>query len=182
MAPNKDRSLRVIILDRDGVINVRPEDAHFGKYIIDPEDLEIFPDFLQLASWADRQGIDIVVATNQQGLALGKLSHAKLDQIHLKIQSEITALGLSPIKEFYICGHLANTCECRKPKPGLLIEIQHDYGLGVENFLFVGDSYTDKLAADGAKMSFIQVRRSSSEVIFAEEVVTNLTQIAEVIR
>lgn len=168
-----------MILDRDGVINSKAEEGKIGQYILEPRQLNLFPDFFELAFWADQSGIDLVVATNQQGLATGKLTEAKLNQIHKKIQESLIARGIAPIKKFYVCGHLDNTCSCRKPKPGLLYRIVEDYGLGPENFLFIGDSLSDKLAAGAAKMKFIQVRRISSEPIFAEVLVEDLSQIVE---
>ena len=180
MTKNVQEKLRAIILDRDGVINVKAHEGQLGKYILSPDEITVYPDFLEFSVWAERHDIDLFVATNQQCLALGILTTKVLDQIHQKIQNEIESIGVRPIRKFYVCGHLENTCDCRKPKPGLLLKIQHDYCLERASVLFIGDSLSDKLAADLASINFIQVRRRHSDPTFADNVVENLSQISKV--
>jgi D-glycero-D-manno-heptose 1,7-bisphosphate phosphatase len=168
------------ILDRDGVINVKGEELCGSKYILNPSDLSIYPDFLEFAAWADKSDREIFVATNQQALGLNLLSSENLELIHLKIQMSLDILGVKRIKNFYVCGHLDGTCKCRKPEPGLLLDIVKESSYSQEDLIFVGDSYSDKSAADRANIRFIQLRRDPKTRIFGNEHISSLCELIAV--
>jgi D-glycero-D-manno-heptose 1,7-bisphosphate phosphatase len=170
------------ILDRDGVINVKADELSGNRYVLDPDLLWIYPDFLEFASWAGKSQKDLFVATNQQALALNLITIEDLDRVHQKIQLNLDTLGIRRIKKFYVCGHLDGTCICRKPSPGLLLSLIAEYSQQPENLVFVGDSYSDKLAADSANIRFIQIRRNPNEKIFGDECVPSLRDLIGVVR
>jgi histidinol-phosphate phosphatase family protein len=175
------KNIPLIILDRDGVINKKAQLVTGEKYILSSENLHIYPDFFDFALWAKSLEKDIVVATNQQGLALNLISPLALDSIHQKIQKELLSCGAKEIKGFYICGHIEGTCSCRKPAPGLLLEILSDYNLSPSDVIFIGDSMSDKLAAETMKIRFIQIMREPCQDAFSSEFINSLSQMIEVI-
>jgi D-glycero-D-manno-heptose 1,7-bisphosphate phosphatase len=170
-------SATLIVLDRDGVINKKANLVTGQKYILKTDDIELYPDFLEFAAWAERTKKVLVVATNQQGLALDLLTVAGLDSIHSKIQDELKLCGTKVISRFYVCGHLEDTCDCRKPAPGLLLSILNDYDVPVSKVIFIGDSLSDKLAADTVDISFVQIQRDPCEEIFALQYINSLREL-----
>lgn len=149
---------RILILDRDGVINEKSGDAD-QKYILNASMLSIYQDFLLFAIWASEFNLPIYVATNQQCVGLGLVSKRQLIKIHDKIQEALLASGANKITHFYVCEHLINTCNCRKPNPGLLTNILLDSGCEPDHAVFFGDSLSDYEAAKSAAIPFIQIKR-----------------------
>jgi D-glycero-D-manno-heptose 1,7-bisphosphate phosphatase len=170
-------SATLIVLDRDGVINKKANLVTGQKYILKTDDIELYPDFLEFAAWAECTKKVLVVATNQQGLALDLLTAAGLDSIHSKIQDELKLCGTKVISRFYVCGHLEDTCGCRKPAPGLLLSILNDYDVPVSKVIFIGDSLSDKLAADTVDIRFVQIQRDPCEEIFALQHINSLREL-----
>jgi D-glycero-D-manno-heptose 1,7-bisphosphate phosphatase len=140
---------RLIILDRDGVLNVR---NRLG-YILNSEEF-IFPEDLNRVKEVSMEGIAVAVATNQQCVGLGLISieeAVELSQIPLK------SLGIAN-SEIYLCPHLASdNCECRKPKPGLIQQALIHAGIEKGQVLMIGDSISDMQAAENAGIDFMGV-------------------------
>lgn len=181
MRLNSQPKISGFILDRDGVINVKANEISGSKYILHPDQLKLHSDFFEFAEWAGKSNKDLFVATNQQAIGLKELSFDTLEGIHQKIQHELQKKGLKVVRKFYVCGHLINTCKCRKPAPGLLQAILKDFELVESELVFVGDSPSDKSAADNIKMRFIQVRRNPDDLVFGNECVSNLRELIEMV-
>ncbi len=136
-------SIPLIILDRDGVINEDSDD-----YIKGPQEWHAIAGSLQAIAAMNRAGITVTVATNQSGIARGYYDEATLHEIHEKMQRELTALG-GHIDHIVHCPHGPDDdCDCRKPEPGLLQQIQKIYDIPFEQCLLVGDSLRDIQAAE----------------------------------
>ena len=135
---------RLILLDRDGVIN--QESQHFVK---SPDECSIIPG--SVGAIVGLQALArVAVCTNQSGVGRGLLSHATLGAIHSKINTGITAGGGAPL-DFYYCPHLPeDRCECRKPLPGLLRAAMAAVDAAPAQTLYVGDSQRDMRAAQAA--------------------------------
>lgn len=134
-----------IILDRDGVINYDSD-----EYIKSPEECLPIPGSLQAISLLNRAGYKIYVATNQSGIGRGYYDLAMLDLIHEKLRRELAKVG-GVIDDFFFCPHLPDdNCLCRKPKPGLLHQIERKYAIDLGKTFFIGDSYVDVKAAQNA--------------------------------
>ena len=134
-----------VILDRDGVIN---EDS--PDYIKSPEEWIPIAGSLEAIALLNQHGFDVYVATNQAGIARGKFSEATLQQIHRKMFSLIEAAG-GKIKALRFCPHHPDArCDCRKPKPGMLLHLAREQGLNLAQAAFVGDALTDLEAAEAA--------------------------------
>lgn len=153
-----NRSTRLVILDRDGVINQDSPD-----YIKSPEEWVALPNSLEAIAFLTSKGFKVVVATNQSGLARGYYSEHTLNLIHKKMQDQLALLG-SRIDGIYYCPHGPNDgCRCRKPLPGLLEQIASHYQVSLDNVPFVGDSYRDLEAARSFNCWPVLVRTGNGE-------------------
>ena len=133
---------RLIILDRDGVIN-HDSDA----YIKAPEEWRPIAGSLEAIARLSRAGYRIAIATNQSGLARGLFDRATLDAIHQHLRERVTAAG-GRIDWIALCPHGPDDhCACRKPRPGLLLEIAEHFGMNLTGVPVIGDSRRDLQAA-----------------------------------
>ncbi len=133
---------RLLVLDRDGVIN-RDSDA----YIKSPAEWQPLPGSLEAIARLCAAGFDVVVASNQSGVGRGLFSEAELDAITAKMNAEIEAAG-GRLAGVYYCPHHPDAgCDCRKPRPGLLRQIERDFGQSLRAVPVVGDSLRDLDAA-----------------------------------
>lgn len=136
---------KIIILDRDGIINYDSYD-----YIKTPDEWHPVPGSLDAIAQLNRSGFYVMIATNQSGIGRGLYDVPMLDLIHEKLQSELASVG-GHIEEIFFCPHLpADHCACRKPKPGLLQQIQKKYAVDLSTVFFIGDKLTDVQAARAA--------------------------------
>lgn len=143
----------IIILDRDGVIN---HDS--PNYIKSPDEWTAIEGSMRAISLLTKAGYSVVVATNQSGLNRGLYTLETLEKIHEKMLSEVYAAG-GKIDGIYFCPHRPDeNCECRKPKPGLLKQIQHDFKCMPPDMLMVGDSHRDYGATQAFGCEFVLVR------------------------
>jgi D-glycero-D-manno-heptose 1,7-bisphosphate phosphatase len=134
--------MKLIILDRDGVINY--DSAQFIK---SPDEWKPIPGSLEAIARLTREGWRVVVATNQSGLARGLFEMATLNAIHAKMH-KATAQAGGRIEAVFYCPHSADmNCECRKPKSGMLNEIATRYASDLKGVPAVGDSLRDLQAA-----------------------------------
>ena len=134
--------MKLVILDRDGVIN---HDS--PAYIKSPEEWKPIPGSLEAIALLSQAGYRVLVATNQSGVGRGLFEMATLNAIHDKMHR---ALGLAGgrIDGIFYCPHAQDAgCNCRKPKPGLLEEIAHRFGVSLDGVPFIGDSLRDLQAA-----------------------------------
>jgi D-glycero-D-manno-heptose 1,7-bisphosphate phosphatase len=132
------KKIKLIILDRDGVINHDSE-----NYIRCPDDWQPIPGSIEGISLLTKAGYQVVVATNQSGLGRGYYDLATLNAIHDKMNQLVEAAG-GKIDAIFYCPHLpTDNCDCRKPKPGLVFQALEYAKLTPEQACFVGDSSRD---------------------------------------
>ncbi len=137
--------MKLIILDRDGVIN---EDS--PDYIKHPDEWHAIPGSLQAIARLHQAGWRIAVASNQSGLARGLFDISALTAIHQKLRKELAQLG-GAIDSFFVCPHGPDDdCVCRKPLPGLFHDIAKRYDVDLAGVPAVGDSLRDIQAASTA--------------------------------
>ena len=150
-APQK--SLKLIVVDRDGVIN--HESAHF---IRSPAEWIPLPGALQAIADLTRAGFEVVVATNQSGVGRGLFTAETLEAIHRKMTREIEAAG-GKLSGIFVCPHSPEAqCDCRKPLPGLMRQIEAAFGQSLADQPVVGDSERDLRAARAVGARAILVR------------------------
>jgi len=133
---------RFIILDRDGVIN---EDS--DSFIKSPEEWRPIPGSLEAIALLNRHGWEVIVITNQSGIARGLFDRTTLDRIHNKMRSLVERAG-GRIAAIYVCPHgPADDCTCRKPKPGLLEQFSREKKVPLTGIPLIGDAQRDIDAA-----------------------------------
>lgn len=133
---------RLVILDRDGVINY--DSVH---YIRSPEEWNPIPGSLEAITQLHNAGFRVAVATNQSGIGRGYYTEETLAAIHQKMYHLLAQQG-GKIDALFYCPHLpSDNCECRKPKPGLLQMIAKHFQCHLEKIPFIGDSLSDMNAA-----------------------------------
>jgi D-glycero-D-manno-heptose 1,7-bisphosphate phosphatase len=154
--------MKLIILDRDGVIN-------FGsaQFIKSPEEWKPIPGSLEAIARLTREGWRVVVATNQSGLARGLFEMATLNAIHAKMHKAVAQAG-GRIEAVFYCPHSADMdCDCRKPKPGLFEEIAARYGRDLQDVPAIGDSLRDLQAAEsvGARPVLVKTGKGTKTLV-----------------
>lgn len=150
--------MKLIILDRDGVIN---EDS--DAYIKSPEEWVPIPGSLEAIARLNRAGWTVAVATNQSGVGRGLYDRATLDRIHARMNAALAAAG-GHVDALYYCPHTPEDhCACRKPLPGLLESIARHYGVSLAGVPAIGDSLRDLQAAVAVDARPILVRTGKGE-------------------
>jgi D-glycero-D-manno-heptose 1,7-bisphosphate phosphatase len=140
-------SRKLVILDRDGVINVDSD-----AYIKSPDEWIPIPGSLEAIARLNQAGYRIAVATNQSGIGRGLFDVAALNAMHAKMHRLAAAVG-GRIDAVFFCPHTAQDhCDCRKPKPGMLKTIAERFEIDPEETAVVGDSLRDLQA--GAALGF----------------------------
>ncbi len=134
--------MKLIVLDRDGTIN---QDS--DQYIKSPLEWKPIPGSLEAIARLTHAGWRVVVATNQSGIARGLFDMATLNAIHAEMH-RAAALAGGRIDAIFFCPHAADSnCECRKPRPGLLLEIAERLNVDLAGVPLAGDSLRDLEAA-----------------------------------
>lgn len=144
---------RIIILDRDGVINFDSD-----AYIKSADEWIPIPGSLEAIARLTRAGYRVLVVTNQAGIGRGLFEQPTLDAIHDKMK-RMTAQNGGSIDEIFFCPHAPeDQCACRKPRPGLYHAIANQLGTDLHNIPSIGDSLRDVQAALAAGARPILVR------------------------
>ncbi len=137
--------LKLIILDRDGVINQDSPD-----FVKSPDEWIALPESLEAIARMNRAGYRVVVATNQSGVGRGLFDAATLNAIHGKLKTQLAKVG-GTIDGIFICPHAPDDgCECRKPLTGLYQTIAQRFDVELTGVPSVGDSLRDLEAAHAA--------------------------------
>lgn len=130
--------MKLIILDRDGVIN-----ADSDAFVKTPDEWIALPGSLHAIARLHQADWTVVVASNQSGLGRGLFDMATLNAIHGKMRREITQAG-GAVDAIFICPHLPDdNCNCRKPLPGMYEQIAERYDVDLAGVPAVGDSLRD---------------------------------------
>jgi len=150
----------LIILDRDGVINYEST-----EYIKTPDEWIPIEGSLEAVAQLIQAGHTVLVATNQSGVGRGYYTLETMHKIHEKMQEALAEHG-GQIHRVYYCPHTpSENCECRKPKPGLLLQIAKDFPDEFKEAIFVGDSARDVHAAIAAGIQPLLVRTGNGETV-----------------
>jgi len=146
--------MKIIFLDRDGVIN---RDPGFGGYITSWKEFEFLPGSLEAIKKLNQAGFEITVISNQAGVAKGLYTLKDLDDITKNMLGEIEKAG-GKIRSVHYCPHRdEDNCDCRKPKTGLFSHAAKGLQVNFADTFFVGDNRRDVLAgkAIGCKTIFV---------------------------
>jgi D-glycero-D-manno-heptose 1,7-bisphosphate phosphatase len=137
------RAVKLIVLDRDGVINYDSD-----QFIKAPDEWRPIPGSLEAIARLNHAAYRVVVATNQSGIGRGLFDMGMLNAIHDKMHRALAHAG-GRLDAVFFCPHTADAkCECRKPKPGMLAEIGKRFNVEMAGVPCVGDSTRDLAAAE----------------------------------
>lgn len=148
-----------VILDRDGVLNRKPPRA---QYVQSWDQWEWLPGSLEALRLLREAHYRVIIVSNQAGVGRGVMTEADLQDIHARMKGEVEKAG-GRIDAIYYCPHdWDESCECRKPKPGMLFQAQKDHHLDLSRIYFVGDDERDLMAAEAAECRAALVGPSQS--------------------
>lgn len=159
---NLKNKQRAIFLDRDGTIN------RYVGFLRDIDEFELLPGVADAIKKINSSGYLAIVVTNQPVVARGEVTWDELNQIHNKMETLLGAEG-AYLDGLYLCPHhphkgyegeiqeLKIDCECRKPKPGMLLQAAEKFNIDLANSWMIGDSENDVLAgkAAGCKTAYL---------------------------
>ena len=157
------RQAKLIVLDRDGVINYDSD-----RFIKSPDEWRPIPGSLEAIARLNHAGFRVVVATNQSGLGRGLFDTAAMIAVHDKLYKALAQVG-GRLDAIFFCPHPADAeCDCRKPKPGLLTEIGQRFGVELTGVPCIGDSLRDLQAAEAVGAQPILVLSGKGEKTLRE--------------
>ena len=164
--------MKLIILDRDGVINL--DSDHFIK---SPDEWKPIAGSLEAIARLNQAGYRVVVATNQSGVGRGLFDMAMLNAIHTKMHKAVGSVG-GRIDAVFYCPHAADSrCACRKPQAGMYLEIAERFDMSLIDVPVVGDSLRDLQAAAAVGALPILVLSGKGEKTLAAGNLPNGTEV-----
>ena len=163
----------VVFLDRDGVINRMVYNSEFG--LVDspqnPDEFELLPGAGEAIRLLNERGLPAIVVSNQPGIAKGKFSPSILKAIDTKMQAELGQAS-AHLDGVYYCLHHPDAiideyrveCDCRKPRPGLLLKASKDFQVDPKRSYMIGDGLTDIQAGRAVGCRTILIGRLKCDV------------------
>jgi len=150
---------KCIFFDRDGIVNKSPGPGYVERW----EDFHLMPDFPAVLRTVIEMGYEAVIVTNQRGVARGIMTIETLGEIHRKLKKLLARKHGLPLLDILYCPHGEWECECRKPKPGMLLEAAKRHDLDLKSSWMIGDSANDIEAGRRAGCRTILVSDSRHE-------------------
>lgn len=149
---------KAVFLDRDGVIN---DGTLYYTYRI--EDFKFNADVFESLQLLVKAGFLLVVITNQGGIAKGIYSDADVEQVHTYMLQELHKHNI-PLAGIYYCPHHSDVseCDCRKPKPGMILQAMRDLNIDPAQSYMIGDSKRDIEAANAAGVKGILIEKNGA--------------------
>ena len=146
------RRRRILLLDRDGIL---VEKMPYREYLSNLKDYRPIYENWSTLKKVSNLGVDFLIATNQPGVATGEVSEEFLSAFHIRLVSDLLDFGIN-VLAVYACKHHWNeNCNCRKPKPGMLLEAMEQFEISAESTLYIGDEVKDSIAASAAGIDYV---------------------------
>ncbi|MCY4177213.1 MAG: D-glycero-beta-D-manno-heptose 1,7-bisphosphate 7-phosphatase [Endozoicomonadaceae bacterium] len=155
--------MRLVILDRDGVIN---EDSDY--YIKSADEWRPIPGSIQAVARLTCAGFTVAVATNQSGIGRGLFDLNALDEMHHKLTTLVNAAGGEIAKIAYCPHHPDDRCDCRKPATGLVKQIEKELLISAKHAWLVGDSLKDIQLAQSCECKPVLVLTGKGKKTFLQ--------------
>ena len=158
--------MRVVFLDRDGVINKYPGDK---AYVTSLRKFKFLPGAKKAIVQLSKAGFKIFVASNQAGVGRGVYSQRTLDQITAYMNEEVEKAG-GHFDKVYYCTHRKDAgCSCRKPRPGMLKRAAREFKFSLKDACFVGDTIRDIHTAKNAGCKSILVLSGKEKLKYKKD-------------
>lgn len=136
---------KLVILGRDGILNVFRDD-----HVKSPAEWQAIPGAMEAVARLNHAGWHAVIATNQSGIGRGMIDMAQVNAVHAHMAKTLAAVG-GRIDAVFFCPHAPeDQCDCRKPLPGLMLDIAKRYGVDLAEVPMVVDTLRDLQAAQAA--------------------------------
>jgi D-glycero-D-manno-heptose 1,7-bisphosphate phosphatase len=136
---------KLVILGRDGILNEYRE-----EHVTTPEEWQPVPGALEAVARINHAGWHTVVATNQSGIGRGMIDMSAVNTVHAHMNKMLQVQG-GRLDAVFFCPHTPeDDCDCRKPKPGMLLDVGRRYGIDLATVPVVGDTARDLIAAHAA--------------------------------
>ena len=148
---------RAVFIDRDGTM------AKDVNYCRRPEDFVLFPNTARAIKLLNEHGFKVIVVTNQSGIARGYFTEETLAQIHKKMKQELAEEGARVDGIYYCPHHPDDNCDCRKPKPKLVLQAAREHDIDLKRSFVVGDLSMDIELGKAAGCKTILLRNSPQE-------------------
>ena len=183
-AKNLSHKQRAIFLDRDGTIN------KYVGFLRNINDFELIDGVSEAIRLINESGFLAIVATNQPVIARGEVSTSQLNEIHNKMETLLGQAG-AYIDGLYYCPHhphkgyegeiaeLKIDCDCRKPKPGMLIQASHDFNIDLSNSWIIGDGENDVRCGKNARCKTALIKANDSDDFGADITGSSLLEIVK---
>lgn len=144
--PNNAIRKKAVFLDRDGTINVE------RNYVSKIEDFEFIPGIFELLRSFQNQGYLLFIVTNQSGIARGYYSEIQFLKLAEWMVEQFQNNGITIAKVYYCPHHpeITGECNCRKPKPGMILAAIDEFNVNRANSILIGDKKSDILAGEKA--------------------------------
>ena len=168
--------MKLVIIDRDGVIN----EETTNKRVLSIEAFIPIDSSLDAIAKLKQTGHTVVIATNQSIISKGMATIDDLNKIHDYLQNLLIQKFNIQVDLILYCPHqIKEGCNCRKPKPGMLLEIAQKYQINFSNTLipFVGDSVSDVLAASAVGVMPILVKTGKGNRSVIDPIVKNISNL-----
>jgi len=136
--------MKAAFLDRDGVINVDKE------YVYKIEDFEFKEGIFELLELLQKKGFVLFVVTNQSGIGRGYYTFRDFEKLTKYMLNEFRRKGIEIIEVAFCPHHPNEHCECRKPKPGMILDLAKKYNITLKDSIMIGDKLSDIKAGQNA--------------------------------
>lgn len=152
--------MKIVLLDRDGTVIVDPPDERVDK----EEKIELFPDSIEALKYFADNDFVVILITNQAGISEGRINEDDFNRINAKALEQLSPSGVKVLKT-YMCPHGPDDgCECRKPKPTMILQAAKDFDLNLPNVYMIGDRQSDIMAGVNAGTKTVLVKTANVDV------------------
>ena len=148
---------RAVFLDRDGTMNKEV------PYCRRPDDFELFPNTARTIKLLNEHGYKVIVITNQSGVARGYFSEDMLGLIHQKMLNQLAEENAGIDGIYYCPPHPDDDCECRKPKPKMVLQAAKEHDIDLKRSFMVGNSSQDILLGQNVGCHTVLIQSSPDE-------------------
>jgi D-glycero-D-manno-heptose 1,7-bisphosphate phosphatase len=163
---------KLVILGRDGILNEYRE-----EHVTTPQEWQPVPGALEAVARINHAGWHVVVATNQSGIGRGMIDMSAVNTVHAHMNKMLQAQG-GRLDAVFFCPHTPEDgCDCRKPKPGMLLDVGRRYGIDLAQVPVVGDTARDLIAAHAAGCEPHLVLSGRAALLSPEAVAALLAQV-----
>jgi D-glycero-D-manno-heptose 1,7-bisphosphate phosphatase len=169
--------IKCVFFDRDGIVNRHPGE---GYYVESWADFHLVPEFVDILRIVRDQGYAAAIVTNQRGIALGRMRRQTVAGMHRRLRHLLHKTHGLDLLDILCCPHNKGVCECRKPKPGMLLEAARRHGIDLRQSWMIGDSASDMEAGRRAGCRTVLVGTASAAAS-ADVQVANMRALRSVI-